>query len=147
MITTHPSALQQHSRRGGAEFCVWMDCDWKYIWRTNLLTVLVVNLHIFSSAFFRHSRYWIIFHRSDGILQNGLWSSEIWRCACLVTWFCYQMIAKPGNKTGPPSWPDPYIAKAIVLLFSVCGHCLDSQMATLIGACRIQWAVPLLYQL
>ena len=30
-----------------------------------------------------------------------------WRCACLVTWFCYQMIAKPGNKTGPPAWPDP----------------------------------------
>ena len=23
------------------------------------------------------------------------------RCACLITWFCYQMIAKPGNKTGP----------------------------------------------
>ena len=30
------------------------------------------------------------------------------RCACLITWFCYQMIAKPGNKTGTPSWPDPY---------------------------------------
>ena len=30
------------------------------------------------------------------------------KCACFVTWFCYQMIAKPGNKTGPPSWPDPY---------------------------------------
>ena len=26
----------------------------------------------------------------------------------LVTWFCYQMIAKPGNKTGPHSWPEPY---------------------------------------
>ena len=32
-----------------------------------------------------------------------------WRCTCLVTWFCYQMIAKPGNKTGPPSWPDPFL--------------------------------------
>ena len=30
------------------------------------------------------------------------------RCGCLVTWFCYQMIAKPGNKTDAPSWPDPY---------------------------------------
>ena len=30
------------------------------------------------------------------------------RWACLVTWFCYQRIAKPGNKTVPPSWPDPY---------------------------------------
>ena len=31
-----------------------------------------------------------------------------WRCGCLVTWFCYQMIAKPGNKTAAPSWVDPY---------------------------------------
>ena len=30
-------------------------------------------------------------------------------CGCLVTWFCYQMIAKPGNKTATVSWPDPYI--------------------------------------
>ena len=26
----------------------------------------------------------------------------------LVAWFCYQLIAKPGNKTATPSWPDPY---------------------------------------
>ena len=31
-------------------------------------------------------------------------------CGCLVTWFCYQLIAKPGNKTATVSWPDPYIA-------------------------------------
>ena len=30
------------------------------------------------------------------------------RCGCLVTWFCYQMIAKPDNKIATPSWPDPY---------------------------------------
>ena len=29
------------------------------------------------------------------------------RCGCFVTWFCYQLIAKPGNKTATPSWPDP----------------------------------------
>ena len=28
-------------------------------------------------------------------------------CGCLVTWFCYQLIAKPGNKTAAVSWPDP----------------------------------------
>ena len=37
---------------------------------------------------------------------------QIWvrsrRCSCLVTWFCYQLIAKPGNKTAAVSWPDPY---------------------------------------
>ena len=30
-------------------------------------------------------------------------------CGCLVTWFCYQLIAKPGNKTALVSWPDPYV--------------------------------------
>ena len=30
-------------------------------------------------------------------------------CDCLVTWFCYQLIAKPGNKTATVPWPDPYI--------------------------------------
>ena len=29
-------------------------------------------------------------------------------CGCLVTWFCYQLIAKPGNKTAAVSWPDLY---------------------------------------
>ena len=30
-----------------------------------------------------------------------------WRCGCPVTWFCYQLIAKPVKKTAAPSWPDP----------------------------------------
>ena len=39
-------------------------------------------------------------------------ASNIWvrsrNCGCLVTWFCYQLIAKPGNKTAAVSWSDPY---------------------------------------
>ena len=35
-------------------------------------------------------------------------SRRSWRCGCLLTWFCYQLIAKPGNKTAAPPWPDPY---------------------------------------
>ena len=39
-------------------------------------------------------------------------SGYIWgrsgRCSCLVTWFCYHLVAKPGKKTAAPSWPDPY---------------------------------------
>ena len=31
------------------------------------------------------------------------------RWAGLVAWFCYQMIAKPGNKTASPLRPDPYV--------------------------------------
>ena len=29
-------------------------------------------------------------------------------CDCLVTWSCYRLIARPGNKTVTVSWPDPY---------------------------------------
>ena len=41
------------------------------------------------------------------------WAINIWarsrNCGCLVTWFCYQLIAKPGNKTAAVPWPDPYV--------------------------------------
>ena len=30
------------------------------------------------------------------------------RCGCLVTWFCYRLIAKPGNRTTAPSWSNLY---------------------------------------
>ena len=29
-----------------------------------------------------------------------------WNCGCIVTWFCYHLIAKPGNKTAAVPWPD-----------------------------------------
>ena len=41
------------------------------------------------------------------IIYNSIWARSR-RCICLVTWFCYLMIAKPGNTTGAPPWPDPY---------------------------------------
>ena len=28
--------------------------------------------------------------------------------AVLLPRFCYYLVAKPGNKTAAPSWPDPY---------------------------------------
>ena len=49
--------------------------------------------------------------RATGI-TDGFSSRHIWarsqNCDCLVTWFCYQLIVKPGNKTAAVSWPDPY---------------------------------------
>ena len=43
------------------------------------------------------------------ILETILdWVVRSWNCGCLVTCFCYQLIAKPGNKTAAVSWPDPY---------------------------------------
>ena len=39
-----------------------------------------------------------------------------WRCGCLVSWFCYHLIAKPGNKAAAPLQPDPYAHHRYVLL-------------------------------
>ena len=40
------------------------------------------------------------------------WIRTLWlrsrRCGCHVTWFCYHLIAKPGNKTATPSWSVPF---------------------------------------
>ena len=41
-------------------------------------------------------------------IVNVIWVRSR-NCGCLVTWFCYQLIAKPGNKTATVSWPDPYV--------------------------------------
>ena len=56
------------------------------------------------------------------------------RGACLVTWFCYQMIAKPGNKTfvtwpmyiHPSVWPNHTIRHRITwsTLFQLMTCCL-----------------------
>ena len=40
-----------------------------------------------------------------------------WNCGCLVTRFCYQLIAKPGNKTATVSGPDPYKVSILTLWF------------------------------
>ena len=61
------------------------------------------------------SHLWSVCHivtsnpcHGDWILRN----IKIWvrsrNCGCLVTWFCYQLIAKPGNKTATVPWPDRY---------------------------------------
>ena len=54
-----------------------------------------------------------IFKHRNNIIHVISWAKEIFiwvrsrNCGCLITWFCYQLIAKPGNKTAAVSWPDP----------------------------------------
>ena len=38
------------------------------------------------------------------LYKNIIWVRS-WNCGCLVTWFCYQLIAKPGNKAATVPWP------------------------------------------
>ena len=41
------------------------------------------------------------------------------KCGCLVTWFCYQLIAKPGNKRAAVPWLDPYASSWLkIFIFS-----------------------------
>ena len=44
------------------------------------------------------------------LLCTNIWI-RLRNCGCLVTWFCYQLLAKPGNKTATVPWPDPYAIK------------------------------------
>ena len=64
----------------------------------------------------RYSTFWGAFYL-HGLTLIPTWMNitsiiiwvRSWNCHCLVTWFCYQLIAKPGNKTATVSWPDPYV--------------------------------------
>ena len=47
-------------------------------------------------------------HQTVGLSLILMWVRSR-NCGCLVTWFCYQLIAKPGNKTAAVPWPDPCI--------------------------------------
>ena len=73
---------------------VKMCCNWIQRWKINVWALCSQNWR----------------HNTDRMLRV---MSR--RRACLVTWFCYHLIAKPGNKTGAPSCPDPYAKRMIVI--------------------------------
>ena len=99
------------------------------------LTITLPSSHVLSAGFtpidwdFSESRHqiwhvtptWSLWAHSIRVPdlcseENSRWPfirCNIWvrsrNCDCLVTWFCYQLIAKPGNKTATVSWPDPYV--------------------------------------
>ena len=68
---------------------------------------------------------WSARHNPEVAFAVHLWDSNKWvrsrRCACLVTWLCYHLIAKPDNKTTPPLWPDPNkpdISRSVLSMYS-----------------------------
>ena len=56
-------------------------------------------------------------------------------CGCLVTWFCYQFIAKPGNKTATVSWPDPYFISPSENSHKATSTALGSTLAQVMVCC------------
>ena len=51
------------------------------------------------------------------IWQIRMWVGS-WNGGCPVTWVCYQLIAKTGNKTATVSWPDPYVILLRILIYT-----------------------------
>ena len=112
-------------------FCVtrlrscWVRREWQRTrssWRWRTRSRLIVKLCWKPRPSINRYRWEMISLFCDMILYCCLFSQDIhqryvfencmsqtWRCGCLVTWFCCQLIAKPGNKTAAPSWPDPYL--------------------------------------
>ena len=50
-------------------------------------------------------------HDTSTLENIWVWSRI---CSCPVTWFCYQLIAKPGDKTAAVPWPDPPTASILI---------------------------------
>ena len=58
--------------------------------------------------FFIYYKKGICLYKQNTAFCLCIWVRS-WNCGFLVTWFCYQLIAKPGNKTATVSWTDPYV--------------------------------------
>ena len=75
----------------------------KYIFCTSNISLLVKSVD--------HRYYGFTPLKTNPFSYVGVYMC-IWvrsqNIGCLFTWFCYQLIAKPGNKTATVPWPDPY---------------------------------------
>ena len=81
------------------------------------MTWLLVSPWNGDVCFFLESEPQLVRFQSRGTIKNMyIWVSS-WRFGCLVTWFCYHFIAKPGNKTATPSWLDPYMSFPVYSVF------------------------------
>ena len=85
-----------------------------YLWITHVTCVrmssnsndMTINRYFFLSWY---SRYPVLNSFGTDALDafDFTWVRSR-NCGCFVTWFCYQLIAKPGNKTAAVSWPGPH---------------------------------------
>ena len=75
-------------------------------WKTTVTTTLYFTISFIQwDEAMPHPVEW---HESNSKNDIYIWVRSR-NCGCLVTWFCYHLIAKPGNKTATVLWPDPYI--------------------------------------
>ena len=87
------------------------------------------TIHITNHYHIKWKACWLTYKYIDKLLSIKLLieqmmsqftDTSIWvrsrSCGRLVTWFCYQMIAKPSNKTATHSWSDPYASTELKCL-------------------------------
>ena len=91
------------------------------IWWTNIGQINNQLLSWYMTADNHHFAWQFQWYLCDSLSfplshENPIWVRS-WNCGCLVTWFCYLLIAKPGNKTAIVPWPDPYAIE--VSIYSV----------------------------
>ena len=75
------------------------------------------------------------------VRYNMIWVRSR-NCGCLVTWFCYQLIAKPGNKTAEVSWPDPYYTHHCSIDLARIGNSGCANEILGCAKCRFWWKSP-----
>ena len=97
-------------------FDLW---PWPFSW-TSLLTMVITPENFMMIRWWEHGEKGVTDRQTDGqtdglnqsysclvAAKNCIWVRSR-NCGCLVTWFCYQLIAKPGNKTGAVPWRPIY---------------------------------------
>ena len=83
----------------------WLDPTWCAIHPKNYILIFIYHCGLLVIIYVYTHTYTYTYTYTYSIC---IWVKSR-NCGCLVTWFCYQLIAKPGNKTATVSWPDPYI--------------------------------------
>ena len=93
------------------KWCLYIESGPRYICQLKHYTAYwKVNNDVLESSVWIYNimgRFPNIRHRHVDGLGHG--------CGCLVTWFCYQLIAKPGDKTATPPRPHPNIVNQIII--------------------------------
>ena len=99
------------------------DGQTKWIQHTPTPLPTTTNNNYFVWQGYKNSVSQLVFIREKVLFFCGVTAALNWarsrRCACLVTWFCYQMIAKNGNKKAIPLWPGPHAIHPQIW-FSLC---------------------------
>ena len=68
----------------------------------NMYYIIIIIKSIWKLLLSRHLQSGAV------MIQSNKIGVRSWNCGCLVNWFCYQLIAKPVNKTAKVLWPNPY---------------------------------------